>query len=59
MKLLTHIYYLFDLEQKKNAGNVVTVHHMPHVGHWLHAEDLNGVLTTITGHSKPVGERLI
>eukprot|EP01036_Dinobryon_divergens_P028337 gene28337-37269_t len=44
---------------KKNAGNVVTVHHMPHVGHWLHAEDLNGVLTTITGHSKPVGERLI
>jgi hypothetical protein len=39
-------------ESKAKNKNRVRFHQMDHVGHWLHAEDLHGVLSLITQHSQ-------
>jgi len=36
---------------RTSPTNKVLLHHMEHVGHWLHAEDLHGLLAIIARHS--------
>jgi hypothetical protein len=39
----------FDALTRKNSN--IRLHTMSHVGHWLHAEDLDGTLSIIREHS--------
>ena len=48
------VLFRFSEIMKKNELNGrknILLHTMPHVGHWIHAEDLNGMLKIITAES--------
>lgn len=42
---------LEKLKRMESGNDKIHVHTMPHVGHWLHTEDLDGLFKLITKHS--------
>jgi pimeloyl-ACP methyl ester carboxylesterase len=49
---------IHDFERLQQRNKRIKLHHMPHVGHWLHAEDLNGLLSMVSLESEiKAGER--
>ena len=38
--------------QLPSIGEAVRLHHMPHVGHWIHVDDLPGLLTLMHQHHR-------
>ncbi len=45
-----HIVNRMNQIQDKNSG--ITLHTMSHVGHWLHVEDVRGMISLMQDHSK-------
>ena len=44
------VLHRFEQAQRRSGGRV-KLHTMPHVGHWVHADDLLGLLTVVTRES--------
>ena len=51
-EVLEHFQKITHIDKCSRKSRNIYLHTMSHVGHWLHAEDVHGMLQIITTNSK-------